>query len=158
MPSSEIQVKSVTCCRPAPESKSAIRPIEMPSVQTAKSSEAKPARRPPCLSLPGRSEAITPPARGRNMRIESIRAYLTRHDQEVEPERRKPSYQQQRVVAQESGLGDAHDRVAGTHGERSARGEPADHDALDHARCPLAEGPHRQDDRTVVELGEVPLG
>ena len=44
MPSSEIQVKSVTCWSPPPESKSASSPIESPSVTAANSSDTNPAR------------------------------------------------------------------------------------------------------------------
>ena len=101
MPSSEIQVTSVTCCRPPPESKSTSSPIASPSVAAANSSDTNPAPRPPSLVAPGTSAASRPPASGRKIEHGSASAA---HHQEVEGERRDAGHQQQRVVAQQARL------------------------------------------------------
>src|SRR5215218_7699025 len=110
-------------------SKSAISPIVMPSVATAKRSDTNPARRPPSSDARGTSAAITPPSSGRKIRTESIGS--ASDDEEVEAERGDAGHQEQRVVAKQTGLSDPDEPVPGANHLGRARRDAVDHVALE---------------------------
>src|ERR1700752_1886747 len=60
------------------------------------------------------------------------------HDQEVEAQGGEPSDQQQRVGADESGLGAAHDHADPADGVHGRGDDPLHHDPLQHRVCEAA--------------------